>query len=292
MNKSLLTALLLIPSLAAAEALDDGKALLKQRDYKSAIVQLDVAARTDATGEAIYCLAIAYELSGDPAKAIDAYKKVVDGKGKRAADAEKSMKAIEAGIAAATTVDRARVDFQRAGLESSTRLREAHDRVDKANTAHAQRELAAQQITKDRDAAIAAADEAERIRRVADKVLANWKTAGLAAPEDHGAGRRRLGAALFALSGIGVGASIWYARTAIVANDAVQTFSLAKSNRWTDELEWYSFWGPASDARLPYAIVLGGVGLTLGAVMLGLGESVRQETGISSEITRKVESAP
>lgn len=288
----LVTALLLISSLAAADALEDGKALLKQRDYTSAIVQLDVAAKTDGTGEAIYCLAIAYDLSGEPMKAIEAYKKVVDGKGKRAGDAEKSLRSLEAGIAAATAVERARVDFQRAGLETSTRLKEAHDRVDKATITHAERQLLAQKIVKDRDAAIAAADEAERIRRTAESVLSSWNAAGLTAPEDHGARRRTLGAMLFVLGGAGVGASIWYARTAIVANDSVQTFSLSKSNRWTDELEWYSIWGPISSGRLPYAIVLGGTGLTLGAVMLGLGEGARQEPGISSEITTKVESAP
>jgi len=35
MNRSIFTALLLIPCLASADALDDGKALLKQRDYKA-----------------------------------------------------------------------------------------------------------------------------------------------------------------------------------------------------------------------------------------------------------------
>jgi len=292
MNRSIFTALLLIPCLASADALDDGKALLKQRDYKAAIVQLDAAAKTDASGEATYCLAMAYDLSGDQTKAIEAYKKVVDSKGKRAGDAERSMKSLEAGIAATTAVERARVDFQRPGLENSTRLKEAHDRVDKATITQAQRELAANKVAKDLEKAITAADEAERNRRLAERKLSNWKTAGLVAPEDHGRGRRVLGTVLFMAGGAGVGVAFWYARTATTSNDAIHDFAISRSNQWTDDLEWYSNWGPRADARLPYAIVLGSTGLVLGSIVLGLGEGATQEPGDSSKITSTVERAP
>jgi tetratricopeptide (TPR) repeat protein len=292
MTTRLLAALLLVPSLAAADALEDGKALLKKRDYKNAIVQLDAAAKTDATGEAMYCLAIAYEFSGDAAKAIETYKKVVEGKGKRAADAERYQKALEAMIAEASTVERARLEFERAGLESSTRLKEARDRIEKADRTINERERDVQAKERERGTENAVAEEAKRIRERAEAAAFHWRQEALASPAGHGKLLRALGTASFALAGIGIGASVWYGRTASVATTEINQVTGLGGGAWTDELEWYSNWGPRADARLPYTITAGAGLFLVGAVVLGLGEAAADNPDETERATATPERSP
>src|SRR5881394_908511 len=95
MLRSMLVLVVLAPVLAAAGPLEDGKLLLKKRQYKDALAKLGEAASTDATDESAYCMALAYELSSDVASARTAYEKVVEKHGSHAADAQRVLAALE-----------------------------------------------------------------------------------------------------------------------------------------------------------------------------------------------------
>jgi hypothetical protein len=288
MSRRYLCALcLLVPGLAGAEPLDDAKLLLKKRKYVDAIAHLEPLATSDTTGEATYCLAMAFDLSGNAPRAIEAYKKVVDGKGKRAPEAERSMKALEAIINEATSVERARVDFERAGLEGSTRLKEARERGETARNKLAERERDAQKKQRERDTAITNANEAKHAKERAEKIASDWKGIALASPSGRGRGFRALGSALTAFGGIGLGASLWYMRTAQTATDRINEASIP-GGTWTSELEHYSHWGQISDDRLPYSLAVGGALTLSGWILLGLGEAALDDEADRADVSAAI----
>lgn len=291
MNRRHLVALcLLVPSIAGADPLDDAKLLLKKRKFAEAIVQLEPLAKTDTTGEATFALAIAFELSGNSAKAIESYRKVIDGKGRRAAEADRAMKALEVIANNATALERARLDAERAGLEGSTRLKEARARAETARNKLIDREREVQKKQREREAAMADGNEAARVKQRAEKLLVDWKNTGLAAPSGKGGKFRTLGTVLTALGGIGVGASLWYMWTAQTATEQINMAPTA--GVWTNELEHYSEWGAISDSRLPYSLVLGG-GLTLfGLAALGFGEAALDDTADRARTARDLGDTP
>lgn len=287
MNRRYLVALcLLVPGVVGAEPLDDAKLLLKKRKFAEAIVQLEPLAKSDATGEATYSLALAFDLSGNSVKAIESYKKVVDGKGKRAAEAERALKLLEAIASDAIALERARLELERAALEGSTRLKQARERGETARNKLIEREREIQKKQREREAAVADASEAAGVKQRADKVLSDWKSTGLAAPSGKGRNLRAIGTVLTALGGIGVGASLWYVWTAQTATEQINMAPM--TGVWTNELEHYSQWGQISDDRLPYSLVLGG-GLTLfGLTAIGFGEAALDDTADQEQVAREL----
>jgi len=275
-----------VPSLASAEPLDEAKLLLKKRKYADAIAALEPLSKADATGETTYSLAIAYDLSGNSVKAIENYRKVVDGKGKRAADAEKPLKALEAIAADAASVERAKLESERTSLEGSTRLKEARARGDAARDKLTERERNVSKKQREVEGALADNKEASASKARAEKILSGWKNAGLAAPAGKGRGLRTLGTVLTAFGGIGLGASLWYAWTAQTATDEINM--APDTGMWTNELEHYSLWGETSNNRLPYSLVLGGGATLFGLTALGFGEAALDDTADQSDLTREV----
>lgn len=285
MNRTLVALVLALPSIVSAEPLADGKLLLKKRQYKDAIVQLAEAAKTDTTGEAAYCLGLAFDLSGDAPKAMNQYRGVAASQGKRAVEAQRNLKTLETLAADAAAVEATRAQIERASLDGSQRIRDARLRIEKLTSAIVVSEGAAVQKRKDRDAAVATEQGASDERLRAKARFDSWKSRGLASPAGGGRGLRVFATVLYGLSGVGLGASLWYAQTGARATDAINAATVA----WTPQLDFLERWGRRGDERLPYTLAAGGGLLLLGSIAMGFGEAATESTEDASKITPLVE---
>jgi hypothetical protein len=279
-----LCVLVFVPALVSAGPLEDGKLLLTKLQYKAAIGTLEEAAKTDTTGEALYCLATAQELSGDGTTALATYRRVVDGKGVRAAEAERHVKKLEARATDAATIQNARTELVTGGLESSERLKAARQRVELATEKLEERKRQAKNAKSKRYAKAFELATAETLRDAAAQVAADWQSAGLSSPGGRGRGLRMLGGVITAAGGLALGASLWYRQIIDEANTPEAMSSQAR-------IDYYAQWKGDAEGRSTVTTSLG-VGLSLvGLATFGFGEYLSRRPDSVDEITDAVESS-
>lgn len=291
--KRALFAVCCLAAVAHADPYADGRKLLKQRKYDDAIAKLEEAARTDARPEIHYHLAIAYELAGDRAKAIQHYRLVAEAKSKYTADAERLAVKIEAQVAGEQTIARQRAEAEQEAQQRSQRLVEAetHLTTAKARVAALEAEVTARTTT--RDAAVASAADGKLALARAQAQLDRWRKHALAAPSGRGRGFRMLGL-VFGMGGTALlAASAWYANDSRSIEDTLAGLQTCGGGEpmpvctWSDRFTPLTDRGERNNGYIQIAAPAGGVALLLGATLFIHGERVVMPARPADELERR-----
>jgi tetratricopeptide (TPR) repeat protein len=289
-------ALSLVAGEVAAEPhFDAGRRLLKQRRYTEAIAELELAYQAEPRGEPLYDIALAYQLFGNRAKAVEYYRKFlgVETKGRMAETAQRYATALEAELAADAAEAQRQTDLRAAEKARASQLATSAHSVDGA-AAKLRYDVASRHVTDldtqlklrgaSRDAAKVAADKAHEDADRAEASLASWRSDALAAPAGAGRAPRLLGTIAMVGGASMMAAGAWYGLDASDISD-----KLSAATEWKDVYDPLTVRGQRSDDRIKVLLPAGGALLILGTIAFGWGELETSDKRPAAAVRKQIE---